>query len=111
MRQEYGSRIAYQIRFESSKTAATDVVFLTEGVLLRSGTSLGSPSAFFLTSLLRQLASDPLLSDYDVIIMDEVHERHIHADFLLGLLRQMTAKRPDLKLGTVRTCSTPILFH
>lgn len=33
--QEYGSRIAYQIRFESSKTMATDVLFLTEGVLLR----------------------------------------------------------------------------
>lgn len=77
---EYGSRIAYQIRFESSKTLATDVVFLTEGVLLR------------------QLASDPLLMDYDVLIMDEVHERHIHADFLLGLLRELIAKRPELKL-------------
>ena len=48
----------------------------------------------------RQLASDPLLMDYDVLIMDEVHERHIHADFLLGLLRELIAKRPELKLGT-----------
>jgi HrpA-like RNA helicase len=47
----------------------------------------------------RQLTSDPLLMDYNVLIMDEVHERHIHADFLLGLLRELVAKRPDLKLG------------
>lgn len=48
----------------------------------------------------RQLTGDPLLSSYDVLIMDEVHERHIHADFLLGLLRDLVAKRPDIKLGT-----------
>lgn len=45
------------------------VVFMTEGILLRL------------------MASDPLLSAYDVIIVDEVHERHLNTDFLLALLR------------------------
>ena len=78
--QEYGSRIAYQIRFEGTKTHATRILFLTEGVLLR------------------QCASDPLLMQYDVMILDEVHERHITCDFLLGILKAMIRDRPQLKL-------------
>ena len=42
-----------------------------------------------------------MLLRYDVIIADEVHERHIHADFLLGILRSVLGKRPGLKLGTI----------
>jgi len=56
---EFGSQIAHQIRFDSSRTAHTRVVFMTEGVLLR------------------QAVSDPKLSQYDVIVLDEVHERHV----------------------------------
>ncbi|KAJ3092191.1 DEAH (Asp-Glu-Ala-His) box polypeptide 34 [Quaeritorhiza haematococci] len=56
---EYGSEIAYQVRFEGTKTQKTRVLFLTEGVLLR------------------QFASDPRLGMYDTIIIDEVHERHV----------------------------------
>lgn len=43
--------------------------------------------------MLRQLENDPLLSRYDVIIIDEVHERHIHGDFLLGVLKMLLNKR------------------
>jgi hypothetical protein len=50
----YGSQVAYQIRFDSTRTGSTRILFLTEGVLLR------------------QLAGDPLLTQYDVIIVDEV---------------------------------------
>jgi HrpA-like RNA helicase len=72
---EYGSEIAYSIRFESSKTKNTRILFMTEGVLLR------------------QLISDPLLSAYDVVIVDEVHERHVTCDFLLGLLKFVLSRR------------------
>lgn len=48
--------------------------------------------------LLRQLSSDPTLSHYSVIVVDEVHERHIHGDFLLGVLRGLLQARADLKL-------------
>ncbi|XP_068709593.1 probable ATP-dependent RNA helicase DHX34 [Montipora foliosa] len=77
---EYGTQVGYQIRFEASKTRATRILFLTEGLLLR------------------QLSSDPTLSQYSVVVVDEVHERHIHGDFLLGLLRGLLQARADLKL-------------
>ncbi|XP_062517245.1 probable ATP-dependent RNA helicase DHX34 [Corticium candelabrum] len=77
---EYGSEIGFQVRFETSKAADTRILFLTEGLLLR------------------QLSSDVNLSGYDVIVVDEVHERHIHTDFLLGVLRHLVSTRPDLKL-------------
>ncbi len=78
--QEHGAEIGYQIRFESSKSRSTKILFLTEGLLLR------------------QLSSDPLLTQYEVVIVDEVHERHLSCDFLLGLLRNVLYRRPDLKL-------------
>ncbi|XP_067667167.1 probable ATP-dependent RNA helicase DHX34 [Haliotis asinina] len=77
---EYGSAVAFQVRFEKSKTRATKILFLTEGLLLR------------------QMSSDPYLKQYDVIVIDEVHERHIFTDFLLGVLKCMLKKREDLKL-------------
>ncbi len=58
----------------------TKILFLTEGLLLR------------------QFSSDADLSWYDVIIVDEVHERHIHGDFLLGIIRGLVDRRADLKL-------------
>eukprot|EP00741_Cyanophora_paradoxa_P019234 tig00000215_g18570.t1 len=76
----YGSSIAFQIRFDSTRTADTRVLFLTEGLLLR------------------QLASDPQLAKYDVVIIDEVHERHITGDFLLAILRDLVMRRPGLKI-------------
>lgn len=77
---EHGSEVAYRIRFESTHTSQTRIVFLTEGVLLR------------------ELLRDPLLTDYSVIIIDEVHERHITTDLLLGLLKQVVESRPDLRV-------------
>lgn len=48
--------------------------------------------------LLRQMTSDALLSQYNVIVIDEVHERHIHTDFLLGVMKCLLQHRKDLKL-------------
>lgn len=77
---QYGSKVGYQIRFETSRTLATKLLFLTEGLLLR------------------QIQQDASLGQYQVLIVDEVHERHLHCDFLLGVLRSLLSLRPDLRL-------------
>ncbi|KFO96120.1 putative ATP-dependent RNA helicase DHX34, partial [Calypte anna] len=77
---QYGSQVGYQIRFESTRSPDTKILFLTEGLLLR------------------QLQKDPTLPSYRVLVADEVHERHLHGDFLLGVLRRLLPSRPDLKL-------------
>ncbi|XP_053865756.1 probable ATP-dependent RNA helicase DHX34 [Malaclemys terrapin pileata] len=77
---QYGAEVGYQIRFESTRSPATKIVFLTEGLLLR------------------QVQREPALPGYQVLIADEVHERHLHSDFLLGVLRRLLPARPDLKL-------------
>ncbi|XP_075394093.1 putative ATP-dependent RNA helicase DHX34 isoform X2 [Tenrec ecaudatus] len=73
-------RVGYQIRFESTRSAATKIVFLTVGLLLR------------------QIQREPGLPQYQVLIVDEVHERHLHNDFLLGVLQRLLPRRPDLKV-------------
>lgn len=77
---KFGEKIGYQIRFERRRQKDTVIVFLTEGLLLR------------------QVAQDPNLSDYDVIVLDEIHERHLHGDFLLGILKCLIVQREDLKV-------------
>nr|XP_058901721.1 probable ATP-dependent RNA helicase DHX34 isoform X3 [Kogia breviceps] len=77
---QYGSQVGYQVRFESTRSAATKIVFLTVGLLLR------------------QIQREPSLPQYQVLIVDEVHERHLHNDFLLGILRRLLPQRPDLKV-------------
>lgn len=73
-------QVGYQIRFESRRTSTTKLLFLTEGLLLR------------------QIQHDAVLSQYNVVIVDEVHERHLHCDFLLGVLHSLLHQRPDLRL-------------
>ncbi|MBN3310424.1 DHX34 helicase, partial [Amia calva] len=77
---QYGSKVGYQIRFETTRSPATRLLFLTEGLLLR------------------QIQGDGALARYEVLIVDEVHERHLHCDFLLGVLRSLLTSRPELKL-------------
>ena len=76
----YGSHVAYKIRFDGTATKATRILFLTEGLLLR------------------QMQMDTQLKEYDVIILDEVHERHLQSDLLLGLIADIILKRDDLRL-------------
>lgn len=77
---EYGTEVGYQIRFERSKNKNTKIVFITEGLLLR------------------QLSTEAALSQYDVIVLDEIHERHLHGDFLLGITKCLLRTRSELKL-------------
>ncbi|KAI7892265.1 P-loop containing nucleoside triphosphate hydrolase protein [Mucor mucedo] len=89
---EYGSQVAYQVRFEGNKTNRTRVLFLTEGLLLR------------------QYSSDNMLSMYDVIVVDEVHERHMMGDFLLALLKKTLAERKDLHIVLMSATINAELF-
>ena len=75
-----GAEVGYQVRFEEKVSDRTLVKLMTDGMLLA------------------ETLSDPLLSRYEVIIVDEAHERSLNIDFLLGYLHGLLAKRPDLKL-------------
>src|SRR5438094_1814134 len=73
-----GEEIGWQIRFERRFSARTRLLVATEGILTA------------------RLQSDPLLSDFGVIVLDEFHERSIHADLALALTRQAMLARGDL---------------
>lgn len=88
----YGARVGYQVRFDGNKSAETRVLFLTEGVLLR------------------QFARDPYLKEYNVIIIDEVHERHLTGDFLLGILKRVMSYRVDIRLVLMSATINAALF-
>jgi ATP-dependent helicase HrpB len=76
-----GATIGYQVRFESVVSPATRVRYVTEGVFAR------------------QLLSDPTLRGVGAVVLDEFHERHLHADLALGwLLHLQNTTRPDLRL-------------
>src|SRR5205823_10185615 len=73
-----GEEIGWQIRFERRFSSRTRLLVATEGILTA------------------RLQSDPLLSDFDVVILDEFHERSIHADVALALAKQAMDSRDDL---------------
>lgn len=75
-----GGLVGYQVRFTENVGEDTAIKFMTDGILLA------------------EIQSDRWLSKYDTIIVDEAHERSLNIDFLLGYLKQLVARRPDLKL-------------
>ena len=76
-----GEEIGYSIRFDDCcNPESTRVKFVTDGVLLR------------------ETMSDPLLSQYSVIMLDEAHERTLHTDIMIGLLKKIKKKRKDLRI-------------
>ncbi len=75
-----GQAVGFQIRFTDNVSSSTLIKLMTDGILLA------------------EIQRDPLLRRYEVIIVDEAHERSLNIDFLLGYLRQLLPKRPDLKL-------------
>ena len=77
---EVGKEVGYSIRFEDVTSSATRIKFLTDGLLIR------------------EALVDPLLSRYSVIMVDEAHERSISTDILLGLLKKIRRKRPELRI-------------
>ena len=75
-----GGVIGYQVRFTDQTSADTLVKLMTDGILLQ------------------EIQHDPYLNRYEVLIIDEAHERSLNIDFLLGYLSRLLPKRPDLKL-------------
>ena len=75
-----GGLVGYQVRFTDNVGANTAIKFMTDGILLA------------------EIQSDRWLSAYDTILIDEAHERSLNIDFLLGYLKQLLSRRPDLKL-------------
>ena len=75
-----GQGVGYQVRFNDTTSLNTRIKLMTDGILLA------------------EIQQDKLLSKYDVIIVDEAHERSLNIDFLLGYLKQLVQKRSDLKL-------------
>ncbi|MCS5732957.1 ATP-dependent RNA helicase HrpA [Herbiconiux daphne] len=78
--QEVGGLVGYQVRFTDRASKETRIKLMTDGILLN------------------EMNHDRLLSRYDTIIIDEAHERSLNIDFLLGYLKQLLPRRPDLKL-------------
>lgn len=72
---EHGSKVAYQIRFDSNVSSRTAVKFMTDGILLR------------------ELSKDLLLKKYSVIVIDEAHERSVNTDILIGILSKVVPAR------------------
>jgi len=77
---ELGTAVGYQVRFRERLSASTYIKFMTDGVLLA------------------ETIRDPQLLAYDAILIDEAHERSLNIDFLLGYLKTLLPRRPDLKL-------------
>ncbi|MCF7529909.1 ATP-dependent RNA helicase HrpA [Neisseria lisongii] len=77
---EIGSVVGYKVRFNDNTSREAYVKLMTDGILLA------------------ETQTDRFLSAYDTIIIDEAHERSLNIDFLLGYLKQLLPKRPDLKV-------------
>ena len=77
---EFGQEVGYTIRFEDFTTERTKLKYMTDGMLQR------------------EAMGDPLLTRYSIILLDEAHERTLSTDIMMGLLKEILPKRPDLKL-------------
>lgn len=75
-----GGTVGFSIRFEDKTSKDTRLKYLTDGMLLRES------------------MTDPMLLKYNVIILDEAHERTLSTDILFGLLKEILPKRPELKV-------------
>jgi ATP-dependent helicase HrpA len=75
-----GDKVGFQVRFSEKVSDQALVKFMTDGILLA------------------ETQSDPWLSAYDTIIIDEAHERSLNIDFLLGYLKRLAQRRPELKI-------------
>ena len=89
---DVGDLVGYQVRFTDRVSADSRIRVMTDGILLN------------------QVHRDRTLSDYDVIIIDEAHERSLNIDFLLGLLKRILPKRPDLKVIVTSATIDPDSF-
>src|SRR5688572_1116585 len=89
---DLGGVVGYQVRFDDRSARDTRIKLMTDGVLLA------------------ELNRDRDLRRYDTIILDEAHERSLTIDFLLGYLKQLLPRRPELKLIVTSATIDPESF-
>lgn len=75
-----GELVGHSIRFDDNVAASARIKVMTDGILLN------------------EIHDDPWLTQYDTLIIDEVHERNLNVEFILGYLKRVLERRPDLKL-------------
>jgi len=75
-----GREVGFAVRFEEATSVTTRILYVTDGMLVR------------------ETMRDPLLTRFSVVMLDEAHERSLATDILLGLLKKILRKRPDLRL-------------
>jgi len=80
LNQALGKGVGYQVRFSDNTDASTWIKLMTDGILLA------------------EIQQDRFLNKYEVLIIDEAHERSLNIDFLLGYLKQLSSRRPELKI-------------
>ncbi len=89
---ELGTTVGYQVRFTDRSDKQTQIKVMTDGILLA------------------ELQRDRDLRRYDTIIIDEAHERSLNIDFILGYLKQLLPRRPDLKVIVTSATIDPQRF-
>ena len=90
--QEVGQSVGYKVRFADRVGEASHLKLMTDGMLLA------------------EIQRDRYLNEYDTLIIDEAHERSLNIDFLLGYLRQLLPRRPDLKVIVTSATIDPQRF-
>src|SRR5690606_19885434 len=75
-----GTQVGFQVRFSDATSEQTSIKLMTDGILLA------------------EIQQDPFLNRYDTLIIDEAHERSLNIDFLLGYLKRLLPRRPELKV-------------
>uniref|UniRef100_F1KXB2 RNA helicase n=1 Tax=Ascaris suum TaxID=6253 RepID=F1KXB2_ASCSU len=88
-----GEDVGYMVRFDDMTDEKTKIKYMTDGILLR------------------ELMSDPLLTQYSIIMVDEAHERSINTDLVLGLLRKILSIRNDIRVIVSSATLDAILFR
>lgn len=87
-----GEAVGYKVRFQDRVRDSSFIKIMTDGILLA------------------EIQSDPELREYDTLIIDEAHERSLNVDFILGYLRRLLPKRPDLKIIVTSATIDPQRF-
>lgn len=87
-----GREVGYAMRFDCKVSSDTVIKYITDGTLLR------------------ETMSDPLLTAYSVVIVDEAHERSLYSDILLGLLKKIQRKRKDLRVVVMSATVDALVF-
>ncbi|MGR9100134.1 MAG: ATP-dependent RNA helicase HrpA, partial [Gammaproteobacteria bacterium] len=92
MKEQVGRSVGYKVRFQDKTKAESLIKLMTDGILLA------------------EIQNDPYLNQYDTLIIDEAHERSLNIDFLLGYLKWILPKRPDLKVIVTSATIDPQRF-